>query len=395
MKICMLVESLPPAYSGAARQALQLAAKLRGRGAEIFFAGAQVVKNSPRDDVVEGFAVHRVPFVISGKWTKLRMLVGYCGIFLRKRREFDVLHIHGPYYLTLAAAMFAKYFLRKKLVLKLTSIAMDTPSAIRRRRWAPLALRMFRRADAIVCMSSAQLADCRAFGIAESQLFKIPNGVDAQKFAPATSESERRALADRLKLPDAAHLALFIGTIEPDKGIELLIETAAHVRAKRNDTAFLLVGPDGRTPNEPHVRREFVGKMRQKIRDLNLENAVHFIGRVENPHEFLRAASIFVSPSRSEGFGTVLVEAMATALPCVALKIPDVTTDIITPDRDGIVIERENPAEFADAILKLLDHPARARELGNAARETARKKFDFDSVAQRHVELYEWLRSRR
>lgn len=387
----MLVERMPPAYSGAAQQALQLAAQLRSEGVEVFFAAAQVVPNSAVEDIVEGFHVYRVPYVVSGKWTKLRALWRYCRTFWERRRDFDVLHVHGPYYLILGAAMFAKFVLGKKIVLKLTSIAMDTPSAIRQRAWPGPTLWMFRRADAIVCMSSAQLADCRAIGLPEKQLVKIPNGVNTQKFAPARGDVERRACAERLRLPAAAHVVLFIGTIEPDKGVELFIETAGSVCARRGDIAFLLVGPNGSTPNEPHVRREFVEKMSEKIRAAGLETRAVFLGLVPNPQEYMRAASVFMSASRSEGFGTVLIEAMASGLPCVALKIPNVTTDIIAPGRDGIIIEREDPVKFAEAILSLLDNPARAGELGAAAQRTAVERFDLNAVAKRYAELYEAL----
>jgi glycosyltransferase involved in cell wall biosynthesis len=391
MKVCMLVEALPPAYSGAARQALELAKQLRKLGVEIFFAGAQVVRDSPPEDTIEGFRVYRVPFAVSGKWTKLRSFLGYCRVFWKRRRDFDVLHIHGPYYLTLAAAMFAKYLLRKKILLKLTSIAMDIPSAILRRAHPRLTWLLFRRADAIVCMSTAQLEDCRAHGLPEEKLHKIPNGVDTERFRPAKSQEERAALRAKLGLSPQHRYVLFIGAIEPDKGIELLIDTAAELTAKRPETVFLLVGADGTRPEEPAARKQFAQNMREKILRLGLQQHVRLQGPVSNPEDYYRAADVFVSSSRSEGFGTVLIEAMACALPCVALKIPGVTTDLIENGRTGIVLEQELPASFAAAIGELLSGNTTAHGLGAAARETALEKFAMERVARDYQNLYEKL----
>jgi glycosyltransferase involved in cell wall biosynthesis len=393
MKVCMLVEALPPAYSGAARQSLQLAARLRATGTDVFFVGAQVVSGSPTADIIEGFRAYRVPFTTRGKWTKLRMLTGYCRLFLRHRREFDVLHIHGPYYLTLAAAMFAKYSLRKKILLKLTSIAMDTPSAIAHRGHPGLAFNMFRRADAIVCMSSAQYDDCLKHGLSAVKLHRIPNGVAEERFGPLESAGQRAELLTRLGLSTDSQYAVFIGSIEVDKGVELLVDAARAVCAARSDVKFLLIGPDGRNPGERHIRPEFVDRIRQKIKEGNLSDRVLLLGRLPNPDDYLRAAAMFVFTSRSEGFGTVLIEAMAAGLPCIALNIPGVTTDIITTKQDGLIIEGESPEAFAAAIVKLAEDPALRASLGARARETVLQRFDFPAIAQRYTDVYAKLLS--
>lgn len=391
MKVCMLVEALPPAYSGAARQALHLAAQLRAAAVEVFFAGAQVVKGSPRTDSIEGFRVYRVPFTVSGKWTKLRALVGYCRFFWQQRRQFDILHIHGPYYLSLAAAMFAKYALGKKLVLKLTSIAMDTPSAIRRRAYPQLTSKMFQKADAIVCMSSAQYDDCLKHGLPETKLHKIPNGVSGERFRPPSSEAERADFLMGFSLSPQFHYVVFIGSIEPGKGVELLVDIAQEVYAVRQDVKFLLIGPDGRNPGEGYIRAEFVQRILGKIETAGLVDDVLLLGRKANTEEYLRVAALFLSTSRSEGFGTVLIEAMATSVPPIALNIPGVTTDIITSGRDGIIIEDEAPSKFAAAICELVDDEKRRRAMGSKARACVLEKFEFSAVAALYSKLYEEL----
>ena len=393
MKVCMLAEMLPPAFGGAARQALQVATQLRQRGVEVFFVSAQVVPDSPREDRLNGFIVYRVPHAATGKFTKLRGLVGYWGIFWRHRREFDILHLHSANYLTLAAALFAKVILRKRLLIKLTSIASDIPSAILRRSYPRLTWWMFRQADAWVCMSRAQSDDCRRHGLPGDRVHLIPNGVDTQRFHGVESAVEQAQVLEKLQLAPAARYVAFIGTIEKDKGVRLLIQAAALVCQQHPDVIFLLIGPDGTRPGESHVRPDFVIEMHELIRSTGLAPRIKLLGHQTSLVDYLRIAALFAFPSRSEGFGTVVIEAMACSVPCVALNIPGVTSGIITTGWDGVIIERPNPGEFAKELDRILGDEALRTAFAKAARTTAVTRFDIAVVAQQYQNLYEKLLS--
>lgn len=387
----MLAEGLPPAFGGAARQALMLAGQLRDGGARIFFASAQNVPGSPPLDTLQGFTVYRVPHVDSGKWIRLQKLLGYCALLWRKRHEFEILHVHGPYYLTLAAAFFARTVLRKKVLLKLTLIDFDTPSAIKSGRYGRLAWFFYRQADAFACMSHRLQTECEKHELPVKRLHYTPNGVDAQRFHPAHSLVERNKLRDKLEIPRDCWCGVIIGMVEARKGIDLLVEVADKLHSSGHNVRFLVVGPDGSGPGEHLMDMTFVRTIRERIEAKGLRNRVLLLGRRNNTAEYLRAADFFIFTSRSEGFGTALIEAMASGLPTVALNIPGVTTDIITHGRDGIIIEQEDPGAFAAAILRLLSEPEYARSMGAAARATVQARFDFPAVARRYAELYDQL----
>lgn len=387
----MLAEGLPPGFGGAARQALALAEQLRSQGASVFFASVQTFPDSPHTDAVRGFKVYRVPHTASGKWIKLKKLAAYCVLLWRRRREFDILHVHGPYYLTLVVAFFAKTVVRKKVVLKLTLIDFDTPSAVKNGRYGALAWWFYRQADAFACMSHRLLNECREHHLPPARLHYTPNGVDAQRFRPPHSTDERNRLRDKLQIPRDGRYGIIIGAVERRKGIDLLVEIADKLYAQGHDIRFLVVGPDGSGSGEDSIDVSFVQAIRKQIQSKGLEQLVLLLGQRSNPEEYLRAADFFIFTSRSEGFGTALIEAMATGLPSVALNIPGVTTDIITHHQDGIIIEREDPEAFAGAIVKVLSEPEHAQRLGAAARATVRAKFDFGAVSQKYLELYQRL----
>jgi glycosyltransferase involved in cell wall biosynthesis len=389
----MLAEGLPPLFGGAVYQALRLAGELRHRGAAIIFLGRQPEGNPPVESTLDGFPVFRVwpGGPVRGKRTKLRLLLGYLRVLARERCRYDVLHVHGPYLLTLGVGFWVQQFRGKKLVLKLTLLGYDNPAAIKRLNHGWLAWQGYRRADAFVCISRSQYDECLQHGLPPERVFWIPNAVDTRRFYPPKTPAERLAVIRQLGLTPGFRYVVFIGSIEPRKGVDFLVEVAAGVCARHPDVKFLLIGPDGRRAVEEHLDLAFVAAINARIKALKLEDRVLLLGHQANTQEYLRAATLFVFTSRAEGFGTVVIEAMASGLPSVVLDIPGVTADIITTGKDGIIISGENPAPFAAAINRVLEDPVWAGQLGAAACQTVRERFDLEVVGQKYLNLYSTL----
>jgi len=238
-------------------------------------------------------------------------------------------------------------------------------------------------------MSSALYEECLQHGLPKEKLFRTPNGVEASHFQPVRTNLERVNVLKHLGLPAGYRYAVFIGTIEKRKGVDLLVEIAAAVCSRHNDVRFLLIGPDGRRPVERHIPQCYVNAIQSRIQILGLEDRILLLGHQTNTWDYLRAATLFVFTSRAEGFGTVVIEAMASGLPCVVLNLPGVTSDIISNGDDGIVIEGEDVPAFATEIGRILTEETWARELGNAARRAALERFDMPVVARGYLELYE------
>lgn len=391
----MLTEALPPIFGGAMYQALRLADELRRLKLEIILLGRRPDRAFKLEPTFNGFPVFRVGVGMphSGKWTKLRALTGYLTVLFRERRHYKILHIHGPYYLILAAGVFARTILRKKLVLKLTSINFDSPEAIKKQNYGRLTWYFYKKADAYACISTAQYQECLNHGLPSEKLFRTPNGVDTNRFRPVQSTLERDQIIERLELPKQSRYAVFIGSIEKLKGIDLLVEIAGAVCNQHPDVKFLLVGPDGRTELERHIDPAYVNRIRSRIEALGLNDRVLLLGHRTNTEDYLKAANVFVFTSRSEGFGTVVIEAMSTGLPCVALDIPGVTRDIISTGHDGVIISGEDVPTFSSAINRILNESEYAAQIGQAARQTVLHKFDMPAVAKRYVDMYKAILS--
>jgi glycosyltransferase involved in cell wall biosynthesis len=130
------------------------------------------------------------------------------------------------------------------------------------------------------------------------------------------------------------------------------------------------------------------------IDELGLTEKVRLVGFQNDVVSFLNSLDVFAFATNSEGFGQVLVEAMATGKPVVASKIPPLT-EIVAHGETGLLVERGNTKAFAEALTHLLIDPAEQRRMGMLGRERVKKYFTAERMSQETVLLYEELLRRR
>src|SRR5262249_12407235 len=117
---------------------------------------------------------------------------------------------------------------------------------------------------------------------------------------------------------------------------------------------------------------------------------VQFPVAVTSPADCLRAAALCVLPSVAEGMSNSLLEAMATALPCIVSGIGG-NSDLITNGQTGRLVGEATAPAWSQALLELLDDPTAARRLGAPARRRAGARFALPGVVDRYLELYRRL----
>jgi glycosyltransferase involved in cell wall biosynthesis len=180
-------------------------------------------------------------------------------------------------------------------------------------------------------------------------------GVDSALFRPDRTGrmNVRRALG---WAPEDVVIT-YVSRIAPEKNVEYLADALAIVSARRSDVRILFVG-DG--PTRP-------------ILEKRLGPAARFVGyrKGEDLADHYASSDIFAFSSLSETFGNVVLEAMATGLPVVALRAGGVG-EIVQSGTTGILVEPSEPPEhFASALLSLVEDPANRRAMGEAARSYA------------------------
>jgi len=189
----------------------------------------------------------------------------------------------------------------------------------------------------------------------------VPNGVDLMRFGPVASPSNSG------DIPTVATLA----NLRPEKGLGQLLEAAAIVIRRAPRARFVIWG-------EGPLR----GDLEAKARALGLNGVVEMPGATRAPEQVLKQSHIFVLPSLSEASSNVVLEAMATGLLVVATRVGG-TPALVEDHRTGLLVQPENAPALAEAILRLLETPAIATEMGARGRARTLAEFGMDRMPER------------
>ncbi len=240
-------------------------------------------------------------------------------------------------------------------------------------------LRAMRRAapglDAVACVSEAARADFVArVGVAPERCRVIPNGVDPARFeGPFDRSGARRSLG----VDEDAFLILSLGRLRPEKGHDTALRAAIEI-AKGEPKARVRIVGDG--PER--------GRLSQLASSLGLDPRTTFAGHRDDVPAILAAADCLVAPSRFEGFGLAVAEAMAAGLPVVASDagaLPELIEDDVT----GLVVPPDQPPELARAVLRVLRDRELTAGLAENARARVRERFSLDAMLRGYEAFYD------
>ncbi|MAT63732.1 MAG: D-inositol-3-phosphate glycosyltransferase [Dehalococcoidia bacterium] len=226
--------------------------------------------------------------------------------------------------------------------------------------------------DVILSNSSFEMEQLDTlYGADPSRIEIVPPGVDHSIFSPA-SKKEARQLLNLREQPTL----LFVGRIQPLKGVDLAISTLSELGHR--DAQLVLIGSSS-GPDGPTEER----RIRQMVEELGLKNRVLFVE--PQSHEKLvdwyRAADVVLMPSRSESFGLVALEAAASGVPVVASKVGGLQT-IVEDGLSGYLIDDRDPCSYADHVYKIISDTEKAKEMSIQAVNKS-KSFTWSVTAAR------------
>jgi glycosyltransferase involved in cell wall biosynthesis len=191
----------------------------------------------------------------------------------------------------------------------------------------------------------------------------VHNPVDLARVASAAQAP--------LEAGDAANwhrpVIVAAGRLAAVKNYALLIDAFAMLRTRMAASLFIL----GQGDQEAELRR--------MIHDRGLDDSAHLCGFRTNPWRYIARADVFALTSRYEGFGNVIVEAMACGVPVVATSSAG-TREILTSGANGMLVDQHEPAAFAAALEAVLADASLRRTLGDAGRDHV-ERFRTESIA--------------
>jgi glycosyltransferase involved in cell wall biosynthesis len=224
-----------------------------------------------------------------------------------------------------------------------------------------------RRYEKIIAVSTATTDSLKSvFPEIKEKILSIPNGIDTKRFEIRESKEELRK---KLNLPDGI-LGICVGRLTPFKNQKFLIKVAKEI--KRDDFYILIVGDGDEYEN-----------LKREIEKEKLEDRVKLLGFIpsdEIPY-YLKASDIFVYPSLKEGFGIVVLEAMACGLPAVIFR------EIYVEEFGKNVLVANNEEEFINYAKKLVEDEFFRKELGEKLKQDA-LKLDIKKVAEKYLEVF-------
>jgi glycogen synthase len=229
--------------------------------------------------------------------------------------------------------------------------------------------------DAVVAVSRDMKADILKFyGIPESAIHVIHNGVDPQKYYPGAGAASLR------KFGITKPFIFFCGRLSRQKGIFDLVE--AFARVPEGTTLVLATGK----PDTP----DLVGELRDVIKGRKEIVWIHEM--LEDPDlvGLYNEAAVFACPSIYEPFGIINLEAMACETPVVACAVGGIK-EVVVDGETGFLVPPQDPDRLAAALSKVLDDPDLAARMGRAGRARVLEHFTWDRIAEKTVAMYETL----
>lgn len=380
MKVCLLTTSFPRFENDFKSPfILDLAQSIQKRGIDISIVGMHI----PGTDSVGTLytiPVRRLHYFferfeklqstkggIPAEYSKNKLSVFLVFLFLVRLtiyliingRKYDI--IHANWTLASLAAVLSKPFHQRPVVTTLHG--SDIFSALKFRQFKIPTFIALNGSNLLICVSTALKTALENMGIPSPKIKVVPNGVDAEKFFNREKINRKKNI-------------LYVGSLTKNKGVHLLLEAFSKLSYKYPGFRLVITG-DG--PEEENLRN-----LSEK---LLIKNKVDFYG--SKPHDeigsIMSDSFLFVLPSKDEGFGVVLIEALASGLPCVAFNSGGVK-DILS-NNNGILVEPENVSELSCAIEKLITNRNLYKQLSANGIDVA-KEYKWDTIAEKIIEIY-------
>ncbi|MBI5306826.1 MAG: glycosyltransferase family 4 protein, partial [Planctomycetes bacterium] len=229
--------------------------------------------------------------------------------------------------------------------------------------------------DKIVTLTKNGICPYLKAGIGkESQYDFIYNGIDVASLEKKKCDKIQKR--QELGIDAGSLVVITAGRLVPVKGQAYLISALSEIVKEAPNVLLVILG-DG----------ELRSSLEEQVRDLKREGLVLFLGMRNDVPEIVSCSDVFALPSINEGFGVVLLEAMAVKCPIVATDVggvPEVVLDGIT----GILVPPKDPAQLAKAILKLTKDPQLSARLTESGYQRLKTHFDIQNTVSKMELLY-------
>ena len=200
----------------------------------------------------------------------------------------------------------------------------------------------------------------------------VHHGIDYEKYSAANTKDIRTEFG----LSPQDLIIGFVGRLGVQKGVKYMLEGFRSIAEKFGNLHLIIVG----TGEQESLIKEFAEKF-------NLENKIHLLGFRKDIPDVMRTFSIFLLPSLWEGFGIVLIEAMAAGKPIVATNTSSIP-EIVEDGRNGILVQPENAEAISVALEKLISDPELRIKFGKEGEKVVRENFTTERMINDYEKIF-------
>lgn len=216
--------------------------------------------------------------------------------------------------------------------------------------------------------------------------FKVPvealsNGIDLSRFAKGKANPE---IYEEYNIPKTKPIVLYVGRVDPEKSLDILMSAFIKAHEKVPDAHLVVVGDGTARP-----------KLEAQIEKAGLSDHAHFLGRVigDNLPQLYRTGTVFAITSKTETQSIVLMEAMASGLPCVAVDAGAIH-ELVKTNKNGYLCEADDVNAVANGLVKILNDKDRRAKMSDESVKRA-AKHDISHTLTRMEEIYQQVLDNR
>lgn len=376
MKIGIVSPYFYPWYGGITEHVYNLYRELKYKGHSVRlitpFNGGPTFEDkddlfkigTPIPVMVNGSLTH-IPFVFRKRSVTMNIL---------QKESFDILHLHQPLFCMLGLSFLRnikKMRSQKKRCPKVIATFHACGGTVEKALIGIFGF-YFRRFSSLFDRRIAVSAAAMNFvdSLANGPYHLIPNGIDIERFSTEKNSIQR--------FKDGVANILFVGRLEPRKGVTVLLESLEHISHFTPKPFRLIVVGNGLLTR--YYRQKIPPSMRDKV---------HFIGTISSDElpQYYHTADIFCSPaSYGESFGIVLIEAMAAGIPIIAGDNEGYRS-VLRHQKNSLLVNPHDPVTLAKSIAYLLDNKEQCALLAEQGKRDC-QKYSWQCIAEKIDHLY-------
>ena len=233
--------------------------------------------------------------------------------------------------------------------------------------------------DIIITLTEKEIKEHLELGIGHAAQFKcVYNGIDIANYTKAIDRAEERL---KLNIAPNAIVLTTVGRLVSIKGqvylLEAVSKTVDYFRSRDKDFRCLIIGEG-----------ELKGSLEEKVQEFGISENVHFLGHQSDVSPYLQLSDIFVLPSLNEGFGLVIIEAMAAGLPIIASNVGGIP-EIVDDGTEGLLVPSEDANKLAEAIIKIADNTELISKMSFACKRKVEANFSIANMHKATTDLYQ------